>query len=297
MSIWDAIHQHVWHRHCTLPAIQEAQARMRHVNVPTYLWDIFSKSQIALCKVLYDPEIRENMFADLPVSVLDGQLPLTLEQYFVDKHLSYRIPTEFLERVFRILPQAIEKDLTTSNCDFTRSLCFCYALDKVWVGESFRQEKVQTEFMMRVVDRLQLEEELKLFALPEFSTKELPKWERKILDYEISRQKQRLDDGFSGIASALLPDEERKKCEDYCKRFFDASHQRVLAELQRRWELDKAQRAEDPNALLLNLTTLEGFEQEIGEKRQQLYIKTTAATVIAVVAFFFARTVLSSITD
>ena len=214
--------------------------------------------------------------------------------YLVDKSLSSRVSTEFVEAIIQGIEPQHEEELRRirarippDNAEF-----FIGAVEKSEPNRKTPQvcyspTFVELEFMYRVVIRLDIQESQKLFAeleRPVFSVEE----NNKYLEREITSS----DSSFSRFVNENRPSftqEDRDAFLQYVETFFTTRNIRIMTFLKEAWAKDKAARAIDPQAPLTNLVMIEQHEKSIYEKRKWLYMKTVAGAVVSIVLFFLQK--------
>lgn len=158
-------------------------------------------------------------------------------------------------------------------------------------GDTFvdhpRDLNVEVSFMFRIVERLRVQEETKLFA-------ELPPPQFKNPE-NLAALKRAIDD-IQTCSSILTihchisekePD-DRLLLTEYETKLYDLRDERVLTILKESSRKDLAVRQTNPNAPLTHLVTIEKYEKAISKER----LKLAGKIAIAVFAIFFCASVL-----
>jgi hypothetical protein len=269
-------------------AVQE----MRSVKIPTYLLDIFHGETLALAKAIFSNKLREETSGGT-IFFLKMKLLPTLESYFVDKHLSSRIPTQFMHSLIPIIEKGVlsehklfEEESEAFSCDRKGYFIGAIQHSPEKMGYHLCTElQIETSFMVRVAERVRKQVEVQILnELPS------PHFESKQATQVFKGSAQEVKDGFNFVSNVRnngdLTGEDHLTFNAYCKQFFDERNRRMVEIFKAAWEKDKALREKDPNAPLLNLVTIDHFENKIWQKRKELYIKT-AATIVTLALFFF----------
>ncbi len=276
--------------------LAQAKKDMQTVKVPMYIiWDIFDRSKIELAKASFSDELKKEPGPGVTLFCIQREFKLTLEGYFVDKHLSSRIPTSFMkalvphiEQGVKEEPQLFRKPEDASSSSRTgHFMGIIEHFKSTGFVKNFREVNPEVYFMMRVAERLRIQEETKLFK--ELSFPEL----------KSETARENLKKGMQGVAAgdyfsipllnATLSEEDEKAARDYCQTVFDMRNQRMLTIVKEAWAKDLKAREKNPNAPLTNLVTLVGYEDEIYQKRKMLYLQTAAGVVIVAILFFLQR--------
>jgi hypothetical protein len=279
------------------PTIWGARVQMKSVQLPTYYFDIFRKLILEDAKALFSPLLHQDPMPGFGISALARKCQLTLEGYFVDKHLSGSISSVFMTEVLGRIDHAVNQCLQGKRDDKS-----CYGRGQFYTeiiqsfgtpgdnfAKSFRDVNVEVFFMFRIANRLRVQEETKLYkelSLPQFSN---PSYLSSLKD-EMSSIEER-GCGLLGL-SCNIPKEEiedLKLYKDYLTKLFDLRDQRMLKILKDAFQKDLAVRTTNPSAPLTHLVTLEGYEKDISKQRQILCLKVILA---AFAIFFFTKACL-----
>ncbi len=275
--------------------VSAAKTQMKFTKLPTYFVDIFNRSVLDDAKALFSPEYKKDPTPGFGFSALRRRCVRTLEGYFVDKHLSSSISSEFIIEVISRIERAVNDHLQRDKGIPDNSYKGTFYSDNIQsfgvrgdtYVKSFRELNVEVSFMFRIVERLRVQEETKLFAelpLPKFKNPE-----------NLDTLKRAIDD--IQTCSAILtihchiskkePDDLRLLTE-YETKLYDLRDERVLKILKDSLQKDLAVRKTNPNAPLMHLVTIEKYEKAINKERQKL----AAKIAIAVFAIFFCSSVL-----
>jgi hypothetical protein len=278
------------------PIILGAKGQMKSVQLPTYYFDIFRRSILEDAKSLFSPLLNQDRSPGFGISALERRCKLTLEGYFVDKHLSGCISSEFMTEMLRKIEGAVTQCLHGERDDetcFDRGLFYTEILQSFGLPrdnfvEHFREVNREVSFTFRITERLRVQEETKLYKelpLPQFSKQSY----LESLKDEMSSIEER-GCGLLGVSCGVpnTEGEDRKLYKDYLTRLFDLRDQRTLKILNEAFQKDLVVRQTNPSAPLTHLVTLEGYEKDISKQRQILCSKVALA-VFAI--FFFISTV------
>jgi hypothetical protein len=278
------------------PTVLGARAQMKFVKLPTYYFDIFRRSILENAKSLFSPLLNQDPTPGFGISALERSCQLTLEGYFVDKHLSGCVSSAFMTEVLSRIECAVNQYFQNNRDDkscFSRYLFYSRTIQSFGrpgdgFAKNFRDVNLEVSFMLRIANRLRIQEETKLFKelpLPQFSN---PSHLRSLNDEITSVQDC---GGLLGISCSISKNdtEDLKLYKDYLTTLFDLRDQRMLKILKEAFQKDLAVRATNPAAPLTHIVTLEGYEKDISKQRQILCSKI-ALFVFAI--FFFTRACL-----
>jgi hypothetical protein len=269
------------------PIILGAKGQMKSAQLPTYYFDIFRRSILEDAKSLFSPFLNQDPSPGFGISALERRCQLTLEGYFVDKHLSGCISSEFMTEVLNRVEHAViqclqgDKSFLWRNQFYTRNIQSFGQPGDHFV-KHFREVNREVSFMFRLANRLRIQEEKKLFKelpLPKFSNPS----HLRLLKYQMSSA---LSHGILLRLPCTIPKTETgdlKLYKDYLTTLFDLRDQRMLKILKEAFQKDLVARQTNPSAPLTHLVTLEGYEKDISKQRQILCLKVS----LAVVAIFF----------
>jgi hypothetical protein len=278
------------------PTILGARVQMESVQLPTYYFDIFRKSILEDAKALFSPLLNQDPTPGFGISALERKCQLTLEGYFVDKNLSGYISNKFmvevLSRIERAVNECIQGKRGDKSC-FERRQFYTETIQHFGPPRDdfvkhFREVNVEVSFMFRIVERLRVQEETKLFKelpLPQFSNSS----HLGSLKDEMSSVQNR--GALLGIFCYVSKEEVKdlKLYKDYLTTLFDLRDRRMLNILKEAFQKDRDVRTTNPAAPLTHLVTLEGYEKDISKQRQILCLKVILA---AFAIFFFTRACL-----
>jgi hypothetical protein len=271
--------------------VSSAKVQMKSVPLPTYFVDIFRKSILEDAKALFSPLFKEDPTPGFGFSALRRRCTYTLEGYFVDKHLSHHISSKFMTEVLIRIEQAVNKQLQGGNdaisC-FNRYLFHTKAIDSFGVNgdnfvQNFREVNIEVAFMLRILERLRIQEETNLFQelpLPQFSN---PSNLEQLNQGMLAVQSR----GGLLTVSCSIPETDVSDCplyERYLTQLFDERDRRILKILKEAFQKDLAVREKNPKAPLVHLVTIESYEKKIGRQRRELCTKIAIA---AFAVFFF----------
>lgn len=273
--------------------VRAAIEEMRAVKVPRYLWDIFQTPRFDLAKAIFSHQFKKDPTPGWAICFLQREVIMTLESYYVDKHLSSRIPTNYVQTLIPIIENGAASEYRLFKTEEDASCCnrtghligvIQHSWDKMQISD-FREVQPEVYCMMRIEQRIRIQVEARLI-------KELPppQFESKQALQKFTKTYQEILEGhyFTIFMRGDLSPEDDQRFNTYCKQFFDERNRRMVAIFKAAWEKDKALREKDPNASLLNLVTIDRYENEIWQKRKELYLKTAAA-ILTLALFFFLK--------
>ena len=272
-------------------SVQAAIEQMKSTPLPTYYFDIFRRSVLEDAKALFSPLYKQDPTPGFGFGALERQCERTLESYFVDKHLSHCISSRFMSEVLKKIESAVNLQLESGegskpfhnrNPFYSRAVQSLGDKEAQFV-ENFREINIERSFMCRILERLRIQEEAKLFRelpLPQFSNPSNPTMMQNEMAGIVERGW-----GFLSIFWKV-PKEEAADFElykTYLITLYDERDRRMLKIIKESFQKDLAVREKNPHAPLTHLVTLESYEKAIGKQRQLLCAKIT---LVAVFVFF-----------
>ena len=271
--------------------VSAARTQMKSTQLPTYFVDIFRRSVLDDAKALFSPEYKRDPTPGFGFSALRRQCEQTLEGYFVDKHLSSSISSGFMIEVLSRIERAVNEKLQRVEGTIDRSFQGVFYPESIQsfgikgdnFVDNFRELNVEVSFMFRVVNRLRIQEETKLYTelpLPQFKN---PKYLEALQRSIVNLQKCPASSMLYCLISKKEPEDLRLYGE-YRTKLYDIRDKRVLKILKESLQKDLAARETNPNAPLTHLVTIEKYEKAISLER----LKLTGKITLAVFTFFFA---------
>ncbi len=268
---------------------------MEKVEVP--FAKVFEQHAISCMKALFSPYHNQDPTPGFGFGRMSRNYRYTLEGYWVDKHLSTRISTDFVERALPRIEQAINRQISGTFNQKKPALGRGYFLPGVIDGFGYHGDPdfpnrkaicVESRFFIRLINRLTVKIHREIFQrlpFPEFDNKMI---KRKVS--ELLQTYNKLPTPYHCfIQDGSLEDDTYVA---YVEQFYNERDICMLKILKEAWEQDKQARAINPEAPLTNLVKIAEYEDVIADKigdfqqkQQMLRYAKVAAMVFAV--FFF----------